>query len=73
MKFSDEVRQKLKATGKTQMEMVAGTGISQTTVSRFLLGGQVKSDRLDTFNAWADDVLKELARLDARRAKNASD
>jgi predicted XRE-type DNA-binding protein len=52
MSITDQLREQTLATGLTQTEIAAATGLQQSVISHFIRGGGLKSKSTDAIAAW---------------------
>ena len=69
--FSDDLRKRIRKTGKSHYRIALDTGIANTTVDRFMAGGIIRSDTLDVLLPYLDLVLCDTASLKTSRKKAA--
>ena len=65
--FSDDLRKRIRKTGKSHYRIAFDTGIANTTVDRFMAGGIIRSDTLDVLLPYLDLVLCDTASIKTSR------
>ncbi len=67
--FSEDLRKRIRKTGKSHYRIALDTGLANTTVDRFMAGGIIRSDTLDVLLPYLDLVLCDTASAKTARKK----